>query len=358
MALAAGVRPEVHLLVGLAALLAISRAVSQPRARAGAAAGLALAAAILAAMHLTRFAIYHSLVPNTALVKAATFSLRAGLRFVGELLMTGLIGVPLVLAFAEARRRRDDVALVCAGGLALFALYLVRIGNDEMSLSRLFLPVLPLAFGLAACRLSAGAAAPRVREPLVDRAGILVAIVCGAGVLSACFHLQAAGAISRGNRSNAPLARALHLFGRPGDLVVFQDLGRTPYEAMELRFVDPIGLVDREIAHILYRDGAMPFLRAPSPTAQRQIRDRLFALRPRFIVLVAYVAKPDTVEVARRFHAGERQGLLDPWFSGNYYHAGLYDDPRFKRGYQFIDAWQRNVEYYMALYQARPDEPD
>src|SRR5262249_53665322 len=147
LAVACGVRPEVHLLMGLATLLALARGLSEPRHRAGAAIGLLLAAAILGAMHATRFAIYHSLVPNTALVKAATFSLRAGLHFLGELLVTGLIGIPLLLAFSEARRRRDDVALLCAGGLALFALYLVRIGNDEMSLSRLYLPVLPLAFG-------------------------------------------------------------------------------------------------------------------------------------------------------------------------------------------------------------------
>ena len=47
-----------------------------------------------------------------------------------------------------------------------------------------------------------------------------------------------------GERSHVPLANLMRAHAQPGDMVVFQDLGQTPWAAMELRFVDPLGLVD------------------------------------------------------------------------------------------------------------------
>ncbi len=349
LAAAATLRPEGHLLFALAATLACWRALRRPDQRGPAALGLALGLALLAGMHALRWHTYGSLVPNTALVKAASFSARAGLRFLGQLGVTGLFGLVIGLALLEAARRRDEVALLAAAVLLLFALYFIRVGADEMALCRLYLPAAPLAIGLCALRLEGFR--PRI-------ASVLMLALLGAGIGFSISHAYFGGSYARGNRCEARLAAALRARGAPGDLVVDQDLGRAAYEALQLRFIDPIGLVDRPIARILYRDHANPFVRAASPAAQAQIRDRLLAVQPRFIVLIAYTAGPDHAEVERRFDAGERHGLLDEYLRQNHFHVGLFDDPRFAERYRFIDAWKRNPTYYVTLYQLRAAESD
>ena len=89
-------------------------------------------------------------MPNTALVKGGRLVLHAGLHLLGELMVTCLAGVCIVLTFVEAARKRDGVSLLSAGAVAVFMVYLVRVGRDEMFLVRLFLPVWPLTLALAA----------------------------------------------------------------------------------------------------------------------------------------------------------------------------------------------------------------
>jgi hypothetical protein len=345
-AVGATLRPEVHLLVVLAAALAVWRA-RAPSARGPAALGLAASAALLALVHGLRWRMYGTLVPNTALVKTASVAWALGLRSLGELAATGLTGVLVALACWEARRKRDDVAVMAVAALFAFAAYIVRVGRDEMALGRLYLPVLPLAFALSVLPLA---------DWPVRRARALVALVCATGLGFAAGHLGSVRNVAFGDRSYVRLAEALRARAQPGDLVVFQDLGRTPFEAMELRFVDPIGLVDREIATILHRDGSTPFVRPASDGAQAAIRDRLFARGPRFIAMVAYPERADRDEISRRFDAGERQTVLAPLLPFNSYNAGLPDDARFLEHFHFIDAWRRHDGYYLVLYE-ESEEP-
>src|SRR5439155_1147834 len=91
-----------------------------------------------------------------------------------------------------------------------------------------------------------------------------------------------------GQRSHVALAELMRKHAKPGDLVIFQDLGETPWAAMELRFVDPIGLVDREIARVRWRERNSPFVGLPSERGVAEILDHLFALEPRLVAFVAY----------------------------------------------------------------------
>jgi hypothetical protein len=336
LAVGATLRPEVHLLVALAAPLALL-----PGRRVRGAVGLVAAALLLGGVHWARWRIYGSLVPNTALVKAASIDVRAGLHSLGEVALTSLLGVSMVLAVDEARRRRDAVALFGAAALIGFAIYVVRVGRDEMSLGRLYLPVAPLAFVLAAPRF-----------PSLPRYSLAACALVGLGFTFG--HLRNWSYVAVGTRSYAAMAETMRARGRPGDWAVFQDLGRTPFEAMELKFVDPIGLVDRPIAEVYYRERANPFVRPPSFDGQAAIRELLFARRPRFFAFVAYVPKELRADVERRFAAGERRSLLEPFLVGNYYHVGTESDARFRAGYHYVDAWQRLPGYYLLLYEANP----
>jgi hypothetical protein len=345
LAVGAAVRPEVHLVVALAVPLLVARARDRA-ARPAALAALAVAGALLGTMHLLRWRIYGSLVPNTALVKTASIDLRAGLVSVAELGVTSLGGVVIALALDEARRRRDAISLLCGSALVGFLLYLIRVGKDEMGLARLYLPVLPLALALGALRL--GHLPPKV-------ARVTVAVVALAGLGFTLGHLRKSEYTQLAARSYVPLARAMCKNAQPGDLAVFQDLGRTPYEALELRFIDPIGLVDRHIASELHAAHATPYLRAAPPAVQARLRDYLFERHPQLFAFVAYIDPGSRAEVRRRFDAGERAELLAPYLAANSYHFGLAEDPRLRERYHFVDAWRRTDGYYLALYAANLD---
>lgn len=340
MALAAAaalLRPECHLvLFGAAAVVAWRR---DPLPAL-------VAVAAVAGVHAWRWHYYGALVPNTALVKGGRFAWRPGLRALGELGVTSLGGVTVLLAWRQAWRRRDDVALLGAGALALFCVYLVRIGKDEMFLARLFLPVWPLALVLAAPSLRAAA-----RHRL---ARVVPLAVCLTGLGFVGGRLHTVGYWALGERSHVPLAHLMSAHARPGDLVVFQDLGQTPWAAMELRFVDPIGLVDATIAHIRWSERASPFSHRPSPAGERAIRDHLFALGPRLVCFVAYIPDRLAPDVRTRFDAArtpaDKEQLFAPFVDLNPYHVGLHADPRFS-AFRFVDVIRRKDNYWFVLYE-------
>src|SRR5207245_2836164 len=106
--------------------------------------------------------------------------------------------------------------------------------------------------------------------------------------------------------------------------------GQTPYAAMELRFIDPIGLVDTVIARLRHQDYASPFHHQPSPSVRAQIRDHLFALAPRLVAFVAYIPRAYVQDVRERFvtnaSARDREALFAGFVDLNPYHVGLHAD--------------------------------
>jgi hypothetical protein len=335
-AVAAGLRPECNLLLLGGALVVLRRRAALP----------ALVALLgVGVMHYWRWRYFGSLLPNTALVKLGRVDWYAGLRSLGELGVTSLAGVTIALALVAAAGARDDVALFCAGALAAFAAYLVRVGRDEMFLVRLYLPVWPLALGLAAPSLAAAWQRRWWRS--------LPLLVVAAGVAFTAGRLYAIHHIALGQRSHVALAERMKARARPGDLVVFQDLGQTPWAALELRFVDPIGLVDATIARARAREGASPFRGAPSARVQAAIRDHLFGLEPKLIALVAYVPPGMAAETRRQFDAGvDREALFAAFLDANPYHVGLHADARLAH-YRLADVVRRKDDYWLILYERR-----
>jgi arabinofuranosyltransferase len=336
LSLACLLRPECHLLFAFAAIVV---------ARRKKILALAIALVPLAVVHYARWRYFHSLVPNTALVKAATFDWYSGTLAVGELFVTSAAIVPIAIACVVAWRRRDDVSLFIAASLVAFVAYLFRIGHDEMFLARLYLPVWPLALVLAAAPLSR-------MKPIVP------ALVLLTGIGFTCTRLHTIRYLALGMRSHVKLADIMKAHAQPGDLVVFQDLGQTPYAAMDLRFIDPIGLVDPVIARIRHDDHASPFHHQPKPPGRAMIRDHIFSLAPKLVAFVAYIPKqyvPDvTARLARTMTAPgtmtEREQLFAPFVDMNAYYVGLHADERF-RAYRFVDVVERKDDYWFVLYE-------
>ncbi|MCU1279140.1 MAG: hypothetical protein JWM53_2686 [bacterium] len=340
-AAAAATRPECHVVLFLAAAVVVWRRAPLP----------ALVALLLVgAIHLWRWKYFGGLVPNTALVKGGRLVLHAGLHLVGELMITCLAGVGIVFTFAEAWRKRDGVSLLSAGAVAVFLVYLVRVGRDEMFLVRLFLPVWPLTLALAAPWL---ARRWRTRAQNVARV-LMTAGMVVSGLVFIGTRLHTVGYWALGERSHVPLANMMRAHSKPGDMVVFQDLGQTPWTAMELRFVDPIGLVDATIAKVRWRDRASPFLRMPSESGQAEIRDRLFGVDPRLVAFVAYVDEEYVADVKRQLAdaktAREKEAVFAPFLTRNPYYCGMYDDPRFGK-FRFVDIIRRKDTYWFVLFE-------
>jgi hypothetical protein len=235
--------------------------------------------------------------------------------------------------------------------VVVFVVYLVRVGRDEMFLVRLFLPVWPLTLALAAPWL-ARPWRTRARD-LARRTLVAGTVVSGLAFIGTRLHTVAYWAL--GERSHVPLAKMMLAHAKPGDMVVFQDLGQTPWAAMELRFVDPIGLVDGTIAKVRWRDRASPFIRMPSEAGQVEIRDHLFALEPRLVAFVAYVDDEYADDVKKQAAAAqtprEKERLFAPFLSRNPYYCGMYDDPRFPERFRFVDIIRRKDTYWFVLFE-------
>ena len=135
---------------------------------------------------------------------------------------------------------------------------------------------------------------------------------------------------------------------------IFQDLGETPWAAMELRFVDPIGLVDREIARVRWRERNSPFVGLPSERGVAEILDHLFALEPRLVAFVAYTQGYES-EVRPRVDAArtpaERAEVFVPFMQRNVYYCRMWEDSRFQQRFRVVDVVRRKDNYWFILYE-------
>jgi arabinofuranosyltransferase len=224
-----------------------------------------------AAYHLWRITYFGTLLPNTFIAKATGGSalgrLQAGASYSGEWCASlgGGVGLAAV-ALAMARTRRlgreafarmvgDPVRLVAGALIAIKVALVVWGGGDWMPGWRMLLPVTPIALFLIFRSLFAhtddGPALLTSRSGAIALA--LLVVVCGRG--NAEFS-PPHGTIpdEAGNSKKIPknyvdagrfLERTL---GGSAEEVAIGEAGLVPYEALDVRFMDLFGLVDRDMA--------------------------------------------------------------------------------------------------------------
>ena len=314
LAACAMLRPEGHALVLVAALAA-------PRT-------LVPALAILVPYHLARFHYFGDLLPLPFYVKASAFALGAGLTYV--ILCLLFFGHGLLLFFALRNRDRMAVAFCF-----LLLAYLVYVGGDEMRWFRLYAPALGILFALAAVRV------PWRLLPAFILFGLIANATDG-------WHLRSY--LAADEHAYFPLADTIVAHARPGDTALFQDAGATPFRALDIPFSDPIGVVDRRIAHMEADAHFSPYRGGGPPGIHDRLRNELLGRNPRFIALVAYIPRDLERDVAARV-ASDPEHTLWPFLRANSYSHGIPDDARFRDDFRFVGWWKRNDGYYLALYE-------
>jgi hypothetical protein len=322
MAICALLRPEGHL-VALLLLVVVPRA-------------LPIVLLALVPYHLWRVVTYGDGLPNTFHIKGHADTLWSGLQYAGLFSLFYGHGLLLALALWVATRQRRLLAWIQAALVVLFLLYLVWVGDDEMRWFRLYAPALPFLFALAARAL--------------PRWALVAFVLFGVCAHGSAWHLRQY--LEADHRAYFPLGDAIAARARPGDWALFQDVGATPYRALDVPFRDPIGLTDRGVSRLYRAAGWSPF-RGPGPgDLEKRIRDELLGRDPRFIAFVAYVEGPRRREVRTRF-AQDPETALRPFIAGNSYSHGIPVDPRFTARHRFVGAWRRNDGYYLVLYERR-----
>lgn len=365
-------RPEGHLfviLIGALVLWGAARGWHQGGRRLLVAWSLPILL-VLGPYHIWRIAYFGALLPNTYLVKAVSGRevYLAGLRLLEDMLRFNLTGLVIALALLSLAAGGPRVARGFAAVLSvLFMVYVVKVGSDELMWHRLFLPALPFTAVAAGAGLRFLADGVRKlsgrRLRWVPYALGWIAVAAGAwSNLSFTFReTRGLGGYAGCSGMNHPdLGKFLTRHSRPGELVAFQDMGATPYFAPDLRFLDFVGLVDRDVARMLQRYGIHPFVGATRARRGGEFcvayRDYVFERDPEWVVLVPFPFRGQEERVSQEFHAGDAEEVLRRAgaFRNTQWDCQLYSDPRFRERYEHVRTWQRSPVYYLSTF-ARSD---
>ncbi|MCC6621622.1 MAG: hypothetical protein IT385_10235 [Deltaproteobacteria bacterium] len=375
MGLGCMTRPEIHLMGFLVGLPLVGRFVwrlvkRQPIERAIYAwfAGLFV---IVVPFHLFRYLYFGTLVPNTFYVKTGDSSLvmLEGLKKLREMFSDNAVGVLLVLTpLAFIRRERLIEKLVALAIAVSFMAYIVKVGVDEMSWHRLYLPALPFLVMLAMvgvsnlCRVLADWLP--LRNP---RARTLVAFAIGWAAVGTWAALDfgrtyrvMGGFNGRGDLTgnhHPDMGKFVTRHDRPGALVAFQDMGSTPYHAPDIEFLDFIGLVDGTVARARYGYGLHAFLATEAsrrqPEYDAEMREYFYRRNPEWTILTTYIQGDANMKsTAERFARNPLPESLGDPLKRNGYQFGIYEE-RFEKSYVHVRTWARSAGYYLSLYRRK-----
>jgi hypothetical protein len=268
--LATAVRPEPVFVWGLATAAFLPLA---PRPLRGAVLRAALLTLAVYAVHEAwRWRTYHALIPNSVVAKTGggVESAVLGVKYAfaawfaaGGHLAIGLLGLP---ALARSRGEWTWLALF-VGSYSLFA---VGSGGDWMPGYRLLVPALPAMAVLLTASLLVFA---RRLAPVPPAAGVAL-VVAALTVLAFASErnlVRSQRAFPSGLRTvtwqSSPLrmevARALGRVAAPGSIVALAECGYIPYFNPDLRFLDVLGLMDRDFARMKGMDPDYFLSRAP-----------------------------------------------------------------------------------------------
>ncbi len=373
-ALAAGclTRPEGHLfvvMIGLLLIWEVARDRANEERKRLFLAWAAPLAAVLGPYHIWRVFYFGSVLPNTYLVKAVSGIevYRSGLFLLENMLRFNLTGVVIGLALFSLLLSGHRAARAFSVVLSLlFLVYIVKVGSDELMWHRLFLPALPFV------AIAAGEGLRLLIDGLYNFTGrqyrVFTGLVGWVIVLGGCYYnLSFTYGEMRGNTGytgcsgmNHPdLGKFLTRHSRPGELVAFQDMGATPYHAPDLRFLDFVGLVDRDIALLLQHNGVHPFVGATRARHGGEYcdahRDYVFERNPEWIVLVPHPRGRQIETAWRRFRSEDPEEALRSTDAFRFcqFDCRLYFDPRFRERYVHVRTWPRSSVYYLSAFMRR-----
>jgi arabinofuranosyltransferase len=319
LALAALTRPEGVGVLGLVAIAWFAFADVDARVRRRELTRLLLAfASVFIPYFVWRTAYYGALLPNTfhAKVGADVAQLVRGARYVDDYLAAGGAGVLLLCAGLIKARERPESGVL--GVVALgFTAYLVAIGGDGLMMYRFLVPILPLAFLLAAH----GAAAwieQRGGDRRVASAVAFVFALTAAFSSRDAFTGEAYEAVRQDLREVATwtaVGRFFRAHARPDASLAVIAAGAMPYYS-RCTAIDMLGLNDAVIAHRRVAEMG----RGQAGHEKHDV-DYVLARKPSYIVVGVYaLAAPATTTPyqLQPFYPAERELLADSRFRREY----------------------------------------
>jgi hypothetical protein len=294
--------------------------------------------------------------------------------------LLGGFGIGILVAPGDLLKR-PFVAWSAYFWLGMLYFY-VRVGGDLLPMHRLFLPALPfqaILASLGAARFSGPDGFGSLAQGDLERAEIRGACF---GVLS-CFLLTIIGLSVQKSASQGhfrTVQSALdHCHGQAGrDLekiaktynshpsVLAQDMGALPLNALDLRFIDSIGLTDGPIAHILWEYRYSPYFRyliwedekARTRFAQMEarLREHLTQVRkPDYAVINVHLEAKDT-ENARRAARELDGAYFYPFLRDNVFFYKWTESDYFRENYVLMRAYEYSTVHFLVTFRRR-DQP-
>ena len=211
------------------------------------------------------------ILPATYLVKGGhnVFDLFLGLKYVWEFVVFDSNSILLagVLFSLTVRTVRKDVKpgyAACAFFIFFYFLYMIKIGGDIFPLFRLFVPATVFIIILAADGVYQFHLFLQyiLRNKTISSylKNIRILFVCLVLIFIFCrynFSLKEHTAFTKvdSDLKDAfwPVALYLNKNASAGDGVIFQDMGYIPYHNNNLRFIDVIGLCNKDLSSLIYQ---------------------------------------------------------------------------------------------------------
>jgi hypothetical protein len=299
--------------------------------------------AALSACLAWRQATFHAWLPNTSVKFYPLHVDRSLPQALGFVVFLGIAGLLLPAAQRVSGRLRsrpgDEVTWVWLLGVLLSLGLDLLIGGDYREGFRYMMPALPLLAAAAWCsfeRLTREWAAPRRRAAA---AALLASLLVGSAFdwwRNPWTCWQPSQAVARwrdpyADRTHWGVNAAIWLLqhARPGSLVAYGQMGKAPYllalRGRDVRFLDTVGWVDREVAEIYRFDRKTSELlrsllggQSLTGAIARGRRERA----ERFVDLVL-ARNPDLI-------------LIEPHLQHSGMNELLPRDPRFIAGYQKV----------------------
>lgn len=331
---------------------------------------------VVVSYHSWRYLTFGDLLPNTYYIKGVGgrhawaqgwTQFRDFAFFNGN----GILLALAILALTLAPVRRQFVP---ASTLALYGLYVVKVGGDILPLYRLWVPLLPfLAFlagdGLVAlvslldgealrCRLSR-ARRFELRGATATLLVALTAFLCAFGLNQSVGHPEYRGVREALDACHGACGRYMNERA-PGEVCVGQDMGVMPWMAPRVHFVDAIGLCDSTVGRTLSAIDYTPYIRYllwPDAEARRVIKkaegalcEYLLSYDPMWFAVNVSVPD-DRVDEARIAAAELDESFFDPFVESNVFYYGVARTAAFRDGYRLVRVWEYSHVHYMALYE-------
>lgn len=326
-----------------------------------------------------RFSYFGEPFPNTYYVKGGgglAAAIHGWMNFKKLMVLNGngllMLLAPFALLCSNIKGRVIMLAfLIFQVG---YCLYEIKIGGDFLDYYRLHLTTLPAQCFLAVkgveniCRILLSVSNNMMyRNQYVVRSVVVGLLLGPALIIMIVQSWYPTGHRNVGKQLEAvhgDIGRYLTEIAQPGDVVLAQDMGATPWYAQDLVFVDAVGLVDKTIAHLQYDYGYNPQIRyilwrdaearIRIKEMEAKLRAYTFSRKPKYAVVNVYYPREDNLAEKRKALETNDQRFFHRAVFRSAFYNKINTDDEWKK-YRLIRGWEHSPTYFLLLFERTVD---